>query len=249
MKNNIAFIVSLISVALALCVVGVGVFTFFFGGDPYPDFLTAHQWESCDGDIPCTETITFWEDGGFSYSCACGSPVGDFDIYDSYKYNDKNNTITLKGDDKREIKVLYCDETALFIELPDGTFKYFINEEAITVWQEYDFVMEYLEKAQLYAVIKEERDGFLTLLPQHYSGDEKERFEGYEYRAPLAKDAKAYTLYARIENGEESFEYNEIPFEGAFENVDNSYTCAYVDLNEKGEITTVIIYGATEIWG
>ncbi len=250
MKNKLALIISLISVAIALAIVGIGVFMFFAKeeGDIYPEFLTAYDWESCDLDINCTESISFREDGGFSFSCGCGSPVEDYDLFDSYKYDSKNNVIKVKGFGTRKFKVLYHDETTLFLQIPGGKFKYFINENAITVWEEYDFVMEILEKAQLYTMIKEEKDGYLTLLPQHYSTDERERFEGQEYRAPLAKDAKIHTLFAKIVNGEESYEYEEISFDGAFETADNSLTGAFVDFNEKGEITTVIIYGATEIW-
>lgn len=260
MKNNrrLALIISLVSVAVAIGLILLGVLLSkkdnCDGETPGDEsngsgLLTRYAWKSCDGDIACTETVSFREDGSFSYSCGCGSPVLDYDLFDSYEYDVENKVITLKGDGTREIKVLYCDETSLFLKLSDGTFKYFINKNAVTVDEIYDFVREYFDNAQLYTVIKEEKDGVLTLLPQHYSTDERERFEGFEYRAPLARDAKAYTLYARIENGEESFEYEEISFEGAFENEDNSYTCAYVDFNEVGEITTVIIYGATEIWG
>ncbi len=248
MNNKLSITVGLISVALALCVMGIGVFMVFFGEDSCPEFLTSHKWESCDSEISCTETISFHEDGGFAYFCACGSSVGDYDLYDSFEYDSEKRIITVKGDGECEIKVLYYDETSLFLQLDDGTFKYFINEDAIKISQEYDFVMEYLEKAQFYAVIKEEKKGYLTILPQHYSTDERDSYEGLEYHAPLANDAKIYNLYARIENGEESLEYEEISFEGAFETEDNSYVCAYTDFNEKGEITMVIIYGAIEIW-
>ena len=137
----------------------------------------------------------------------------------------------------------------LFIELSDGTFKYFINEDSITIDEEFDFVRDILEEAQLYATIRDGDSEYITIVPQHYSTDERERYEGFEYRAPVAKDATIHTLFAKIDNGEESYEYDEISFEGAFDTVDNSLTGAYIDFNEKGEITTVIIYGATEIWG
>ena len=250
MKNKLALIISLISVAVALAVIGVGVFIFFSNDEgSYPEFLTSHDWESCDSEISCTESINFREDGGFSYHCGCGSPVEDYDLFDSYTYDSKNNVINVKGLGTRKIKVLYYDETMLFLKLPDGAFKYFINEDAISIDEEFDFVRDMLEEAQLYVNIREGDGEHITIVPQHYSADELERYEGLEFCAPVAKDAKIHTLYAKIENGKESYEYEEISFEGAFETADNSMTGAYVDFNEKGEITTVIIYGATEIWG
>ena len=47
-----------------------------------------------------TETIRFNADGSFSYSCACGNPVNNSDLCETYTYNE----------DTKEIK-LDCSET------------------------------------------------------------------------------------------------------------------------------------------
>ena len=39
------------------------------------------------------ETIKFKADGSFSYFCACGNPVNDSDLCDSYTYNDVTKEI------------------------------------------------------------------------------------------------------------------------------------------------------------
>jgi hypothetical protein len=192
-------IVGLISVAIALCVVGVGIFMFFSNSEEsYPEFLTSHDWESCDPEISCTESINFREDGGFSYHCGCGSPVEDYDLFDSYTYDSENNVIKVKGLGTRKIKVLYYDETMLFLKLPDGAFKYFINEDAISIDEEFDFARDMLEEAQLYVNIREGDGEHITIVPQHYSADELERYEDLEFCAPVAKDAKVYWVYYKV---------------------------------------------------
>lgn len=71
------------------------------------------------------ETIIFNDDGSFSYSCACGNPVNDADLCESYTYNE----------DTKEIK-LYCFEetediitTIKVVSLTDTTLKLDFNGE------------------------------------------------------------------------------------------------------------------------
>ena len=63
-----------------------------------------------------TEYIRFGDDGSFSYYCACGNPVNDFDLCDGYSYDESSKTITLKFSEKTEnavakIKVKKCTKT------------------------------------------------------------------------------------------------------------------------------------------
>ena len=39
------------------------------------------------------ETIIFYADGSFRYYCACGNPVNDSDLCESYTYNDETKEI------------------------------------------------------------------------------------------------------------------------------------------------------------
>ena len=41
------------------------------------------------------ETLVFKSDGKFRYSCACGNPVNDADLCETYSYNDKTKEIKL----------------------------------------------------------------------------------------------------------------------------------------------------------
>ena len=46
-------------------------------------------------DTECDETLRFLPDGGFRYSCACGSPVDDADLVERYSFDETSATITL----------------------------------------------------------------------------------------------------------------------------------------------------------
>ena len=70
------------------------------------------------------ETIRFGADGSFTYSCACGNAVGDYDLCDEYTYDDKTKTITLNCLEEVEdmvtvIKVVKCEGDELQLDF-DG---------------------------------------------------------------------------------------------------------------------------------
>lgn len=67
------------------------------------------------------ETLIFESDGGFSYSCACGNPVNDSDLCESYVYNDKTKEIELDCFETTEemvtnIKILEVSEYVLKLD-------------------------------------------------------------------------------------------------------------------------------------
>ncbi len=76
-----------------------------------------------------TEFLYFNEDGTFSYYCACGSPVDDFDACEKYTYDKNKNQIVLKCmDGKRKLKIVEYNEDKLVLEFEDGN-RTFIPEE------------------------------------------------------------------------------------------------------------------------
>ena len=44
------------------------------------------------------ETLVFKSDGSFRYYCACGNPVNDSDLCESYVYNDNTKEINFNGE-------------------------------------------------------------------------------------------------------------------------------------------------------
>jgi len=78
------------------------------------------------------ETIKFNSDGSFNYYCACGNPVNDSDLCESYIYNDETKEIKFECFETTEemvttIKIV--QETEEFLELDfDGEIRKFEKE-------------------------------------------------------------------------------------------------------------------------
>ena len=88
-----------------------------------------HRETDCD-----TETLCFLPNGEFRYSCACGNPVNDADVVETYRYDDKTKTFTLNcyeeiEDMVTEIKLIRCDSECMELEF-DGEIRVFYVEEA-----------------------------------------------------------------------------------------------------------------------
>ena len=67
------------------------------------------------------ETIVFKSNGRFTYYCACGNPVNDSDLCESYTYNDDTKEITLNCFEETEetiktIKIVNSTETTLELD-------------------------------------------------------------------------------------------------------------------------------------
>ena len=77
--------------------------------------LVNAQWVGNDGK--CENRIRFNKDKSFINSCACGDPVGDGDLVESYTYN-KDNTISLFDCDGALVEtaeILFLDNTHLIL--------------------------------------------------------------------------------------------------------------------------------------
>ena len=79
-----------------------------------------------------TESLRFLANGEFTYSCACGNPVNDSDVVDSYSYDDTTKTFTLNcceeiDDMITEIKLVSCDEEKLELDF-NGEIRVFFAE-------------------------------------------------------------------------------------------------------------------------
>jgi hypothetical protein len=75
------------------------------------------------------ETIIFHGDGDFSYSCACGNPVNDSDLCESYTYNDETKEIKFDCIETTEemvtsVKIIHLSETVLELDFNGETRKF-----------------------------------------------------------------------------------------------------------------------------
>jgi outer membrane biogenesis lipoprotein LolB len=75
------------------------------------------------------ETIIFKADGSFTYYCACGNPVNDSDLCETFTYNEDTKEITLDCLEETEdtittIKVINSTDTTLELDF-DGEIRKF----------------------------------------------------------------------------------------------------------------------------
>lgn len=80
------------------------------------------------------ETLCFLDNGEFRYSCACGNPVNDSDVVESYSYDDATKMFTLNcyeeiEDMVTEIELISCDDEKLELNF-DGETRVFHIEGA-----------------------------------------------------------------------------------------------------------------------
>lgn len=74
------------------------------------------------GDI---ETIRFNTDGSFSYTCACGNPVNDADLCETYTYNEDTKEIKLDCFETTEDTIILIK----VVSLTDSTLELDFNGE------------------------------------------------------------------------------------------------------------------------
>ena len=95
----------------------------------YP-FVNTSWTRDAEHDI---ETIRFGADGKFTYYCACGNPVNDSDLCESYTYDDATKTITLNCIETTDemvttIKIVKCGENSLQLDF-NGEIRIFENDQ------------------------------------------------------------------------------------------------------------------------
>lgn len=98
----------------------------------YSEYLFTNVTWTRDGgnDI---ETIIFSADGSFSYYCACGNPVNDSDLCESYAYNDETKEIKFNCFETTEemvtnIKIVEMSEDVLELDF-NGEIRKFEKEK------------------------------------------------------------------------------------------------------------------------
>ena len=79
------------------------------------------------------ETIIFHADGSFSYYCACGNPVNDSDLCESYTYNDETKEIKFDCFETTEemitnVKIVELSEDVLELDF-NGEIRKFEKEK------------------------------------------------------------------------------------------------------------------------
>lgn len=115
-------------IVVALCSI---ITIVFMGCDGrYDAEFIGIQWtREADDD---TEFLSFSKDGSFSYYCACGNPVNDSDLIESYSYDEEKQMITFRATEPTDsmvtkVTVLEYDDEHLKLDF-DGEIREYCVE-------------------------------------------------------------------------------------------------------------------------
>ncbi|MGN1166287.1 MAG: hypothetical protein ACI4S2_07680 [Lachnospiraceae bacterium] len=255
MKNHCSRFITVLCVILIFSLVGCqskkGISSENGTSDSNTEFLTDHEWVHY---TICNETISFHDDGSFSFYCACGSPVGNYDLFDSYKYNEETSEITLlPEDDDNIIKILRYEKSRLLLKCSDGIKEFFDNTDPLVsnsyTDDAYDTENYTLGFSSYIAIVNKNGDS-LTSAPSCYDADVPE-YKDYLLEEKLA-DNITYGEWdmqvTQTEEGEEiKHSYKELSDEQVNKMLEGGPSSGYVWYNNNAEIEKIVFFGKTVI--
>ena len=230
---------------VGLSVVFIVAVVLGISADRNPEFLTEKSWIRVGN---CEEHIRFEEEGEFAYWCSCGSPVDDYDLYDSYSYRD--NLITMKGgEDKTTARVIYYDESylCLYLEAEDEC-RVFVDESYANADYAEHEPATFANEGWAELHILGYNDGKLKVAPVNYDGDAKKECEEYIRDLSVTADIEFYSVESVDDNGDITTEHIKLN-EEQISHIGEYYTGAFVNFDTEGNIRYVVFYGKTIIQG
>lgn len=210
-----------------------------------PEYLTSNDWIFC---TDCNETIHFGSGGEFSYYCACGSPVGDSDLYDSYSFDENTGEVRLKPEGE-SFTVLRHDENRLLIDFGDRV-KEFYNAEndlltCVSPQTGYDCdnrTAGYSSYVQIVGM----KESLLVTAPAGYDGDDP------EYRRLMMESETSDVAYSEwtltLKDGEADSVYRDITEKEAAQIIDEGCGTAFIWYSHEGKIYKVMFFGSTQYY-
>lgn len=236
--------IAIIMIMSLLLLVGCGGLP---AGDPC-DFLINASWEGTDEQ--CTNTIIFRDDMSFGNSCACGSPLGDADITEIFRYTEDTKTISLYDYEETlmdEGKVLFCDDTYLVVNLWGCTYCY-QNNDAEYIPEVHNIALETIGTESITKPllhVLELNDGTLTVSSHDYDGDSKDLFTTWQL--PVADNATYKLVTVNVINDKATMDVVDLTEEDT-QYIGEYYTGGFFEFNDDGEVTHIDFYGLTEVW-
>lgn len=230
--------------------------------DEEKKLLTEGNWTHYNATIGESENITFNKDNEYFYSCSCGEPVGDSDLYDIYSY-DGDGKITLKasyedGPEDVPVNIIYIDDMTLLLSIEDDIVEFY-NEDKMpnclhTGYEENcDECLSYLEGYDGYSATLSVTNEGIEIAPANYDGDTDDLFKDYKRIVKTTDDVKFYevTCSSSFEDEERishECSYAELTKEEVTTMLDETNGTALIWYNSEGQITKMIFYGATLVY-
>ncbi len=206
-------------------------------------FLTEPEWIRGGN---CTEQFTFGRDGHFAYWCACGNPVDDYDLYDTFEYKDGVVKVTGMGM-STELNVIYHDENYLCLYLEaEKECRVFVNSDyANSPYVEHDPYGFASDNWVELHILGYDGDN-LRVAPYNYDGDAKKEFEEYIIDIPVADGIEFYDVTTIDDKGKVTTEHIKLDSEDVG-HIGEYYTSGYAQLDTDGNIKYMVFYGKTVI--
>lgn len=205
------------------------------------------EWVGHDGR--CENHITFKEDKFFGNSCACGEPVGDGDLSEVFSYNEKDDTIDLydcDGELVETAKILFLDKYYLVIDVWDSVYLYENHNAVLPTAHEEVKDDVHGEITKVCLDVRDFSDGELTVTSYGYDGDTPDMFK--KWKLKVSSDAVFKSVTVVDDNGNVQVE-NVTLTEDDYEFFGEYHTTGYFEINPQGEVTSIIFYGETVIYG
>ncbi len=214
-------------------------------------YLIEGDWSRYDDNIGEALNITFTEDGEYYYSCDCGEPVGNSDIYDSYSYDKESKTIILSCCDgeKDEIRIMYADDDYLMLSIEDEAHIFKNNNSKLNN-AVHESAQQYVpegESAVLTVLAYE--DGIFTVAPYNYDHDARRSFKDRIYTLEADDDIYFHWAAVTVENDEEAYVEEYRLDKEDISHIGEYFTYGYLAIGEDGQVEQITFYGETWIYG
>ena len=227
--------------------------------DDYAPFAEA-EWEFYNEKTGEEDIIYFEEDGSFSYHCACGEPIGDSDVYDSYRYDEEQLLITLYNDyddSEKEIRLIFYNAIHLLLEI-DGVIRDFSiigTDTSSNFW--FEQAESYLAGYELRRTLTKFTEDGVVLAAINYDLDmqaPKNTLEEWKLAENVCFfELDIFSVWTVEKDGyemEQSYDvsFTEIGKMDVEDMMENGGASGYLWLNEEMEIEKVVIFGMTSVY-
>lgn len=227
--------------------------------DALPKELMNREWFFYDETIGEHEIMRFKEDGSYSYHCACGEPIGDSDLYESYRYDSDEGIIellTAKGRCVSKLELIRYNERHMLLDV-DGEIKDFLPVEVDT---NSDFWMyegeAYLKDYESHcAIVEIQEDGTVICGPIGYDREglyENGPFETYKTAEDISYAELSITSYMSVQDDyeyEERYDvnYSELDLQKAQETTESGAAIALLWFDDQMQVEKLVFFGQLSI--
>ena len=202
-----------------------------------------------------TFSFSLRKNSEFMFSCACGSPVGDADCYDTFEYlKDEQIIRAFDSNDKEcyhDYKLYMYGKNFIIIDVDGVMMEFWLEGVSDLPSSAGMHCGDLIEGFTCVRYMTDVSETEITLVPPYYDGDIKEHREE-KITLKLAENVKFsyFDVYTVNKDGEETstYEQGDMTLEDVKYLLDSTLGGGFVWLNEELEVTKVLFYGEVYNW-